>query len=292
MKVTVLGSGTSHGVPAIACKCPVCLSSDAHDKRLRSSIFVEHKDANILVDIGPDFRTQALRADITKIDALLLTHSHADHLHGLDDIRIFSHTKSDNHGASKPMTLYANSETLTDVKERFNYAFHSTQLGGGKPLLHLCDNTIFDEGTPAEFGELAVTAIPMMHGNVKTSGYAFTLISGGVKRTFLYLTDCNYISDSSYQKIFDNSGVIECLIIDGLKVTSHSTHYSFLEALAAANRISPKNTYLTHICHKMSHVDIQKYIDDNLFQFPNLQVAKNNGGAVSPAYDGLTFIID
>lgn len=291
MKITILGTGTSHGVPAIACDCDVCRSSDIHDKRLRSSVFIEHDGANILVDIGPDFRTQALKAHLTKINAVLLTHSHADHLHGLDDIRIFSHTKSDNHGASRPITLYANSETLEDVKVRFNYVFHSTQLGGGKPLLNLKDATIFNKETPAEFGSMKITAIPMMHGTIKTTGYIFSIIKNGEVHSFSYLTDCNYISDESFKKITDNAGVIDYLIIDGLKETAHSTHFSFLEALDAANKIAPRNTLLTHICHKMAHEDIKKYIAAHIAQFPALSEAVTRGGLVSPAYDGETLFI-
>lgn len=281
MKVTVLGSGTSHGVPAIACECPVCKSLDSRDKRLRSSIFVESGLAHILVDIGPDFRTQALRAGIKSISAVLLTHSHADHLHGLDDIRIFSHTKSDNHEASSPMSLFGNSETLTDVEKRFDYVFHPTQLGGGKPLLSLVEDTIFDHYTPSQFAPLKITAIPMMHGIIHTTGYVFT--EG--EHSFAYLTDCNYISDNALDKV-RRAGVLDALIIDGLKITGHSTHYSFLEAMTVADSLAPKKTYLTHICHKSSHSEIIEYINCHIEAFPNLLKAVKNGGEVAPSYDG------
>lgn len=332
MKVTLLGTGTSHGVPAIACDCEVCKSTDPHDKRTRSSALIKIQNAGheeaILIDIGPDFRAQCLRENIKKVDTVLLTHSHADHLHGLDDIRIFSHTASRHHAATPPLTLYGNAETLHDVQYRFDYVFHPTQAGGGKPLLTLCDCTVFDEN-PSTIEGIEIAHIPMMHGNVKTTGYVFR-----AKRTiapaqpapkdsnpsnldnpasnsdnipsnldspassdlcvFAYLTDCNYISEDSIAKIQSFAPSIDYLVIDGLKDTAHSTHFAFLEALDVAERLCPRHTRLTHICHKNSHVAIQAYLDHHICKngnFPRLYDNIQRGGTVQPAFDGETFLL-
>lgn len=366
MTITILGSGTSHGVPAIACKCAVCCSRDPRDKRTRASVLVTEGSTNILIDIGPDFRAQALRENITSVSAVLLTHSHADHLHGLDDIRIFSHTKSEHHPSSAPMNIWANADTLRDVRNRFDYIFINTQAGGGKPLLRLEDVVSLNEGHPSEFGTLLVTPVPMLHGNCPTTGYIFrhspsssagkkedcspnfltnknnasssnppmcktkpsklTLSDDATKllpptpsvnktaplhpapfnngmesvsfappkegpTSFVYLTDCNYISPESIALIKSITGRPTVLVIDGLRPNGHSTHYSYLEALTIANELEAKNTYLTHIAHAMSHKDIKRYIADNLKAFPNLLRAKSHGGKIAPAYDGLVLKI-
>lgn len=303
MKMILLGTGTSHGIPCIACDCEVCRSKDRRDKRNRSSAFVVNKNRNkteshILIDCGPEFRIQALKYKIKKVDALLLTHSHADHLHGLDDIRVFSHTISSCHllnpdlgkeTEGEGLAIYSNRQTLEDVKSRFSYVFRQTPIGGGKPKLHLERAKIFDEKTPEEFGDMKITAIPMRHGEIKATGWVFTVISRTDKKphSIAYLTDCNKIKDKSIQKILLNAGTLDHLVIDGLRKESHSTHFSFLEAMQTAEKLSPRHTWFIHICHLNSHVQIQDYINEHLNEFPNLLKIVKDGGSVEPGYDGL-----
>lgn len=297
MKMILLGTGTSQGIPCIGCDCAVCRSKDRHDKRLRCSAYVTHKNKNgstahILIDAGPEFRIQALRHKIKAVDVVLLTHSHADHLHGLDDLRIFRHTKSSDETSlakSQGLPVYANKNTIKDVADRFSYVFRETQEGGGKPNLHLIDcKTLKKNAMPDEFGEICVTPVKMMHGAVKTTGWI--LSCGGkdnVRHSIAYLTDCNNIKNKSLKKIRKSAGILEHLVIDGLRIPGHSTHFSFLEALAVADKIGAEHTWLTHITHLNSHEQIKEYISLHLNEFPNLVKIVKEGGSVSPAYDGL-----
>lgn len=314
MKVVLLGTGTSHGIPVIACDCPVCHSSNPLDSRLRCSAYIlqeeeggqegeEKKKVGILIDIGPEFRLQALKYGIKKVSALLLTHSHADHLHGLDDIRIFCHTKSSSYPANpkaaetpgEPLPIYSNKSTLNDVKLRFDYVFKKTQLGGGKPKLVLKDVSVLDSN-PKEICGLDITYIPMLHGSIDCTGYMVSVKKEGVLHSFLYLTDCSAIPPESIEKIKKKKSVIDVLVIDGLRETPHSTHFSFMQALQVAALISPKNTYFTHICHNTFHDDINRYILRALKENKDgtltpLIKAVEEGGEVKAAYDGMTFNI-
>lgn len=303
MKMILLGTGTSHGIPCIACDCEVCRSKDRRDKRNRCSAYVENKnndktESHILIDCGPEFRIQALKFKIKKVDALLLTHSHADHLHGLDDIRVFSHTISSGHlknpnigneTKGPGLAIYSNEQTLSDVRSRFSYVFKETQIGGGKPKLHLVDEKIFNTENPKEFGNVKVTPIPMLHGRLNATGWLLTVVSktDGKPHSIAYLTDCSEIKDESIQKIISNAGILDHLVIDGLRKEPHSTHFSFLQAMQVAEKISPKHTWFIHICHLNNHVQIQDYINEHLKEFPNLSQIVKNCGTVEPGYDGL-----
>lgn len=297
MKMILLGTGTSQGIPCIGCDCAVCRSKDRHDKRLRCSAYVTHKNKNgstahILIDAGPEFRIQALRHKIKAVDAVLLTHSHADHLHGLDDLRIFRHTKSSDETSlakSQRLPVYANKNTIKDVADRFSYVFRETQEGGGKPNLHLIDcKTLKKNAMPDEFGEICVTPVKMMHGAVKTTGWILSCDGkDNARHSIAYLTDCNNIKNKSLKKIRKSAGILEHLVIDGLRIPGHSTHFSFLEAFAVADKIGAEHTWLTHITHLNSHEQIKEYISLHLNEFPNLVKIVKEGGSVSPAYDGL-----
>lgn len=306
MKIILLGTGTSHGIPCIACDCAVCNSSDPRDKRLRCSAYItnQNKDgteSHILIDIGPEFRIQAITHKIKAVDAVLLTHSHADHLHGLDDIRIFSHTISSSHltnpdsgkETSGPgITIYSNAQTLRDVQRRFDYVFKPTQIGGGKPKLRLESDSVFSSETPAEFGDLKITPIPLRHGELDVTGWLIAkTCADGTVRSFAYLTDCSSIPDSSTRTIIDSGGTIEQCVIDGLREIPHSTHFSYMQAMEVAEKICPRHTWFTHICHLKSHVEISEYIQAHLHSFKNLSEIVRNGGSVEPAYDGLSFEI-
>lgn len=302
MVLKILGSGTSHGVPVIACDCAVCNSSDAHDRRLRASAFVTNtegdKTTNILIDVGPDFREQALAAKINSLDLILLTHGHADHLHGLDDIRIFSHTdvpnstpKKDDPAKNAPpegIHIYANPSTKKIVKTHFDYIFKRTQIGGGKPRIKLLNAYSLTEKNPLCVGGMEIIALPMLHGKLDSTGYLFsTRGADGQKRSIAYLTDCNFISQKTADLIVRNAGVLEHAVIDGLRKKVHATHFGFEQALAFAEKIKPRHTWTTHMTHDQSHEEIKEYFNEILPNYPNLERIVKAGGSVQPAYDGL-----
>ena len=295
MKLLFLGTGTSHGVPVIGCDCKVCKSTDPHDKRFRCSAYVtvgndqNHKadEKHILIDIGPDFRSQALEHNVRKVDVLLLTHSHADHLHGIDDLRIFScdmFKKPDNPRNMEkynapPIPIYTNHATICDIEKRFDYFFRHCKEGGGHAKVQLVEAS-----EAFETCGITVTPIPMMHGSLETVGWLLTETVSGSSKSIAYLTDCSFISDDSIQKIKDNCGSLEHLVIDGLRIEEHSTHFSFIQALEAADKIGAKHVWHTHLTHAHSHKEIIDYIGENLHRFPNLSKVAET---VLPAYDGL-----
>ena len=293
MKLLFLGTGTSHGVPVIGCNCDVCKSSDPHDKRFRCSAYVTTaSDKNILIDIGPDFRSQALAYNISRVDTLLLTHSHADHLHGIDDLRIFSCDLSESDLKNKklkpeskrkydapPIPIYTNKNTIRDIEKRFDYFFRHCREGGGHAKVEL-----INAKSQFETCGIKVTPIPMLHGHLETVGWLLT--ENG--KSIAYLTDCSFISDESIQIIKENCGILEHLVIDGLRIEDHSTHFSFMQALEAAEKIGAKHVWLTHITHSTSHRKVILYIDDVLETFPEKFKNLNNiAESVQPSYDGL-----
>lgn len=283
MKLIFLGTGTSHGIPVIACDCPVCKSSDPHDKRYRSSAYVTTNDnKGILIDCGPEFRIQALENHIKEVDALLLTHSHADHLHGLDDLRIFStafshpvtNPKAIEQMKKPPIPIYTNENTLRDVENRFDYIFHKHKEGGGVAKIQL-----FAPKTSFTFGKTEITPIPMMHGTLPAVGWL--LNEDG--KSIAYLTDLNYIDDSSIELIKKKCGTLVHLVIDGLRIKEHSTHFTILEAMQCAAKIPAEHVWLTHITHENSHEEIIDYVKKQIKNVPALERCKS----VLPAYDRL-----
>lgn len=255
MLITFLGTGTSHGIPVINCNCRVCTSNDKKDKRLRSSVLItDSAQNNILIDCGPDFREQALTYKITRIDAVLLTHSHFDHVQGIDDLRIYANNKPDSE--NPPLKIFGNKTTLKDMKRRFNYIFKKTQLGGGKLSCSLYKMENYTLKKPLIIGNLSIIPVPMKHGKLDTTGYTFTDLSSGKKIT--YLTDLSFISPSSIELARDS----DILVIDGLKKNRHETHFSFDQALDCAQTIRAKKTYLIHFCHEFSHTEIEDYIKE------------------------------
>lgn len=297
MKITFLGTGTSHGVPVIACDCPVCKSTDPHNKRLRSSVYIQTEDnKHILIDIGPDFRTQALREDIREIDTVLLTHSHADHLFGIDDLRNFScimSKKPENPQNEKydkpPIPFYTNHTAAEHLKNCFGYLFSEKAEGGGHAKISLQEVTA---GKVLAIGDTTITPVPMMHGSLETTGWVLTekkeAGNAASVHSIAYLTDCNFISDESIQLIHDTAdasdqGRLSHLVIDGLRIKEHSTHFNFLQALEVSSKIGADHIWFTHLTHNSSHEETVAYLAEHRTEFPGLESALS----ILPAYDGL-----
>ncbi len=295
MQMIILGSGTSNGVPSIACKCNTCTSTNPKDKRNRASAYIiSDTDKRYLVDCGQEFRIQALENNIDKINSVFLTHAHADHIFGIDDLRSFScdishspKAKTSEKALRPPIPIYSNKWTLDYIKYAFGYMFTPPKEGGGHAKLDLI--TIQDFETIQLEKKLTATSIPLMHGHVKTSGWLFTKHKDdGSKASIAYLTDCSHISDETCSYLANNTGTLEHLIIDGLRINEHSTHFSFLQAMDAAQKICPKHTWITHIAHNSTHEEITQYLAQNLPSFPLLE---KNCESVLPAYDGLKISI-
>lgn len=241
MKVTVLGSGTSLGVPVIGCDCEVCRSDDPRNKRLRSSILVESAETRLLVDVTPDFRTQALRKDIRRVDAVLMTHEHADHISGLDDLRIFGfQTKA-------AVPVYSNRTVRKFIEDRFSYAFNPMQRGGGVPHLDL---RLIEE--PTRIGDILVTPVPVVHGKMEILGFRFG--------DFGYITDASYLPDESMALL----GGVNVLILNALRRRRHPTHFSLDEAIEVARKLSPEITYLTHLTDDFDHEPTNRSLPEGI----------------------------
>ena len=231
MRITFLGTGTSHGVPMIGCECATCRSTDPRDTRLRPSLHVEHAGTRVLVDAGPDLRAQALRHGIARVDAILFTHGHADHILGMDDVRRF------NALMGGPMPCFGDAATLEDIRRMFSYVFDSaTPKGGGLPLLDLRE-----VAGPFRLGDLDVVPVPVYHGSRPILGFRFG--------AFAYLTDCSRIPEASWP-LLDGLAV---LVLDALRLRPHPTHFSLDEAVATAQRIGAGRTFFTHMCHDLGH---------------------------------------
>ncbi len=299
MKIIVMGSGTSFGVPVIGCHCAVCKSKDFRDRRYRACAYITNRDEkesdnfiplDIVIDTGPEFRLLALENNIERLDAVFITHSHADHLHGLDDLRRFACIKPKKSGLEDdpPLPVYANPKTLSDIKIKFDYVFKEVKEGGGKPNLILNDSLKYSSQNPLVIKNLICIPLPLMHGHVEVCGWLFShFAKDGKKHSAAYLTDCNFIPPESIKLIKENAGILDTLVIDALREEVHSTHFSFLQALEAADCLNAKNTFFIHMTHDKSHVEVQKYIDEHLSSFKNLSSTLKTGGRVEPSYDGL-----
>jgi phosphoribosyl 1,2-cyclic phosphate phosphodiesterase len=230
LKITFLGTGTSHGVPVIACECPVCTSLDPRNHRTRCSILVEYDDAHILIDTPPELRLQVVRAGLKRLDAVLFTHSHADHVFGLDDVRRFN----DLQGGELP--IYGNADTLADLRRIFQYVFVPTQKGGGKPRLDLRPLN-----GKLELAGLAWRPLTVMHGELPITAYRFGRAA--------YVTDVSRIPEEAEAQLHD----LDLLILDALRYRAHSTHFNIEQALAAVERLAPRRALFTHLCHDVEH---------------------------------------
>jgi phosphoribosyl 1,2-cyclic phosphate phosphodiesterase len=228
--LTVLGSGTSMGVPTIGCTCAVCHSTDAHDRRTRPSVLIQYAGKVVLIDTTPDFREQAIREGITQIDAVLYTHSHADHILGIDDLRPLSY-----HRDGK-IPLYARAEAADYIRNMFRYIFDADYKFGGLARLELKP-----VDGPFDLFSARVEPIPVIHGESEI--YGFRLGSAA------YLTDFSQIPEESFSRLQD----LDVLFLDGLRYKPHPTHSTVENSLRIADRLKAKRVFFTHICHDLPH---------------------------------------
>ncbi len=254
VRLTFLGTGTSFGVPQIGCHCAVCTSDDPRDRRSRSGALVEAGGRTLLIDTAPELRLQLLAAGVERVDAVLYTHEHADHLNGIDDLRIFSVR------SRTPLTCYGPAETLARVREGFRYIFdqdvHAFE-GTSKPLLEL---SALEPGTPVEIAGIPVLPLAFEHGFLRVFGYRFGPVA--------YITDVKAIPPASYPALAG----LEVLVLNSLWWRPHPTHLSIGEAIETARALGAARTYLTHLTHETGHAELERQLPPGVF----------------PAYDGLS----
>lgn len=254
MKITFLGTGTSQGVPVIACECDTCLSDDQHDKRLRTSLLLEKDDTTVLFDAGPDFRQQMLREHVTRLDSIILTHEHKDHIAGLDDVRAFNYKSKD------AIDIWAEERVQKALRKEYSYVFSEYQYPG-IPKMRL--NHIPEDSFTIK--DVVIQPIRVFHYRLPVYGFRIG--------NFAYITDANYVPESSKEKLFG----VKYLVINALRKEKHISHFSLREAMDLIMEISPKKAYLTHISHQMG-----------LYS----EVSKELPSGISLAYDGLSFRCD
>ncbi|MGI4749855.1 MAG: MBL fold metallo-hydrolase [Janthinobacterium lividum] len=249
MRITFLGTGTSQGVPMIACNCAVCTSDDSHDKRLRSSILIEENGKNVVIDTGPDFRYQMLRAQVKHLEAVVFTHEHKDHIAGLDDIRAF------NYFQNAAVDVYADVRVQAALKREFSYIFTDYKYPG-IPQINL--KTI--DSKPFTAAGVPFVPIEVLHYKLPVMGFRI--------HDFTYITDAKTVSDAEIEKIKGS----KILVVNALQREKHISHFTLSEAIAFANKIGAEMTYFTHISHRLG-----KYQDVSAELPANIQLA----------YDGL-----
>ncbi|MBQ0016525.1 MAG: MBL fold metallo-hydrolase [Bacteroidales bacterium] len=244
MRIIFLGTGTSMGVPVIACGCKACKSVDSHDRRMRTSALIQTNDGkNILIDIGPDFRTQMLRHDVSHLDAILITHSHRDHVGGLDDIRAFNYIQR------SPMQLYGNQEALDMIRHDYHYIFEPHEYEGLPEayLNYLTGNDMF------EAAGHTIVPIKAMHKTLPVLGYRIG--------NLVYITDANHIEPTELDKVKG----CDTLVLNALRKERHFSHFSLPEALQIISQVGPRQAFLTHISHDMGlSADVQPMLPDHV----------------------------
>ncbi len=254
MKITFLGTGTSQGVPVIACDCEICRSGDENDRRLRTSILIEKDNTVLVVDAGPDFRQQMLREKVKKLDAILLTHEHKDHIAGMDDVRAFNYLSND------AIDIFAEERVQKAVRKDYSYVFAEYQYPG-IPKMRL--NTINEDNFTVD--GVVLTPLRVYHYRLPVYGF----------RTgdFAYITDANYVPEETKEKLFG----VKYLVINALRKEKHISHFCLREAIDFIREISPRKAYITHISHQMGlHREVSETLP------PGIMLA----------YDGLSFVCD
>ena len=254
MKITFLGTGTSQGIPVIACECNTCLSDEFHDKRLRTSLLLETGEKTFLFDAGPDFRQQMLRENVKKLDAIILTHEHKDHISGMDDLRAFNYKSQD------AVDIYAEERVQKAIRREYSYVFSEYQYPGiPKMRLNLISGL--------SFNIKGIEVIPVRVFHYRLPVYGFRI------GDFAYITDANYIPEESKEKLFG----VKYLVINALRKEKHISHFSLREAVDFIREISPKKAFITHISHQMGlHTEVSKELPPGIVL----------------AYDGLSLMCD
>jgi phosphoribosyl 1,2-cyclic phosphate phosphodiesterase len=242
LKLTFLGTGTSQGVPVIACDCAVCRSADVRDKRLRSSVLLEAEGKVLLIDAGPDFRQQLLRERVQQLDGILLTHEHKDHVAGLDDVRAF------NHITGKPVDVYAERRVLKALNREFPYVFSARKYPGAPEMtLHTIDEK------PFTAAGMAVTPVRLWHYKLPVLGFRI----GGMA----YITDVNRVDEEEFKKL----KYLDVLVVGTVRRGKHISHFSLEEALAFIAKVQPRSAYLTHLSHQFeTHAELQASLPDGV----------------------------
>ena len=254
LKITVLGSGTSVGVPTIGCHCNVCTSGDPRDNRLRPSVLVSYEGHNVVIDTGPDFRYQALRAGIQRVDAILFTHSHADHILGLDDVRPFNFRQKER------IPIYGTERTMATIQRCFEYVFDDGEKESSVPRLEV---RLLD-GAPVDLFGLEFVPVPVLHGSQTIHGFRF----GGAA----YLTDHSDIPEASRERLRG----LDVLFLDALRYKPHPTHSTVEQSLKVVDELRPRRTFFTHICHDLGHARAESLLP------PHVRLA----------YDGLEILVE
>ncbi|MBW6498674.1 MAG: MBL fold metallo-hydrolase [Bacteroidales bacterium] len=243
MEITVLGTGTSQGVPVVACECAICRSKDPRDKRLRTSVLIKSAQTTVAIDAGPDFRQQMLREKVKSLHAVVITHSHKDHIAGLDDVRAFNWIQK------RPMDVYAASDVLKVVKNEFSYAFVEEDKYPGVPQINL--HTI--DSNPFLVNDLEIIPIKAMHYKLPVLGFRVG--------DFTYLTDANYIAPEELDKMRGS----KVIILNALRKEKHISHFNLEEAIAIIRELAPEKAYFTHISHQMGfHENVEKELPENI----------------------------
>lgn len=246
MKLTFLGTGTSQGIPVIGCDCETCRSPDPRDHRMRSSIHVEHEGFHVQVDTPPEFRLQALAAGLPRVDAALITHTHADHIFGMDDLRQFNAVQG------SPIPVYGAIADLRHLRAIFDYMFRPAPKGTTRPRVEL--KTV--DG-PFSLGPFRVTPLPVRHG--PDTILAWRLDAGG--RSLVYAPDCSGIPDDAWNGLAG----LDAMILDALRPTPHPTHLSLPESLALLERIGARRSYITHLCHRLRHDETSRALPAGVY---------------------------
>lgn len=250
MRVTFLGTGTSTGVPIVACNCPVCTSNDQHNRRTRASVWVQNNGHSVLIDTTTDLRLQALRAGIQRVDAVLFTHAHSDHVSGLDDLRGFNFVQRE------AIPCFADRHTIDSIKLRFPYMFNGYLYFAAKAEL-----TMHPIEAPFQLFDLQVQPVSVFHGFLPVLGYRIG--------SFAYVTDCNAIPAESMEALKN----LDVLVLGAIRHRPHPTHFTIAEGLAIVRDLRPKQTYFTHIDHELDHAETNQQLP------PGVELA----------HDGLTF---
>ncbi len=241
-QITILGCGSSSGTPLLYCHCQTCISKNQKNNRTRASIVIQTNDKIFLIDTSPDLRFQAMREKLFWIDAVLFTHAHADHVHGIDELRSF------NFIMRRPIPCYGHRATIHAIHSKFDYIFSYTQEGGGKPAidLHLIDK-------PIRISGVKVIPLEVQHGSIKVLGFRINNVA--------YITDCSYIPEKTFSLLKN----LDVLVLDCLRPQPHPTHVTITESLEIAKRVNAKKTFLTHMAHEIEFESFKKTLPKNIY---------------------------